>query len=241
MNPLQNLRLHVLPALAAAALLLPALGHAHDAWVDPGPKGYAVVFGHENEHTDFDPAKVKAITALDAQGRPLPVQQQPADKAVRVSAQGQPALWVLHFDNGFWSRAPGSAESKNLPRNEVPGATSGSHAVKFGKTVVAWSPVVGRPQNHRLEIVPLATTQPAAGQSLPVQVLWEGRPLAGARLVRAGAPKGTPPIEADTDGKAQVPVVAGLQMLSVARRVDRLDDPRANIDSVAANLVFSAP
>ncbi|WP_326542917.1 DUF4198 domain-containing protein [Pseudorhodoferax sp.] len=221
-----------------ALLLLPA--QAHDAWIESRGDGFAVVFGHSDEQTEFAADKVRSALAFDEQGRRLAVQQRPADKAVLLQAERTPALWVLHFDNGYWSKPPGSTTSQNRPRTEVPGATTGTHAVKFGKTVLAWAPVVMQAHGQRLEIVPLTATAPAAGQALPVQVLWDGKPLAQAKLVREGAPKGTPPVETDAHGKALVPVAAGRQMISVAQRVDLRDEPRADVYSAAANLVFSA-
>jgi len=229
------------PFLLFALLALPvSWALAHDAWVEPRNAGYAVVFGHDDEQIEFAAEKVRSIVALDARGQPLNVARGPAERAVQVSTAAAPAMWVLHFDNGYWSKAPGNERAQNLPRNEVPGATTGTHAVKFGKTVVTWSEAVTRVQGQRLEIVPLAGAAPAAGQELPVQVWWDGKPLAHAKLVHEGLPKGAPAIEADALGKARVAVVSGRQKLTVAHRVVLRDDPRADVYSAAANLVFTA-
>ncbi len=228
--------------VATAATLAAAPARAHDAWVvaDGDGSRATVVFGHAGELAAFDAAKVRSLVALDAAGQPLPLQRRAAADGAYAVAAPRAAMWMLSFDNGYWSKAPGSPTSENRPRTEVPGATTGTHAVKYGKTIVAWSPAVRQPQRQRFEIVPLTATPPTAGATLPVQVWWDGRPLAGAKLVRDGAPAGTPPVVANADGRADVPVVAGTQRIVVAHRVELRDEPRADVLSAAANLVYTA-
>lgn len=220
----------------AAALLsgLAAAAFAHDAWIEARGDGYVVLYGHGDKQESYASTKVKAVTAIDAKGAPLAMAKDAADP-VRVTVRGQPALLTLHFDNGIWTKTTDG--SKNLPKSEVPGAISATHSVKFGKTVLAWNVQTSQPQGQQLEIVPLAASAPAAGGSLPVQVLWEGKPLPGAKLVRSEYSK-EKPIETDADGKAAVPVAAGRQMIAVSHKKDLAGDPRADSYSVSANLGF---
>lgn len=229
-----------LQVLLAAALAGTALSaRSHDAWIAAKGEAYAVLYGHGEQVEAYAPAKVKSLSALDAKGAAIAVKRQDGSDAVRATLSQAPSLMTLHFDNGYWSKTAGAdATSKNLPKNEVPGAVSAVHSVKYGKTVFAWSAAVTKPQGQRLELVPLSSAAPAAGKSLPVQVLWDGKPLAGAKLVRAKYSKEAP-IEADAEGKAQVPVVAGEQTLSVNRKQDLANDPRADSESISANLVFT--
>ena len=233
-------RHHSLPVLAAVALTATVLSaQAHDAWVDTQGDAYAVIYGHADKAEAYAPAKVKALVALDAKGTPLAIKRQDSGEAVRATLPQAPSLMTVHFDNGYWSKAGDDQPSKNLPKNEVPGAVSAVHSVKYGKTIFAWSPAATKPQGQRLELVPLSAVAPTAGKSLPVQVLWDGKPLAGAKLVRAEYSKEAP-IEAGADGKAQVPVAAGKQTLSVNRKQDLANDPKADSESISANLVFTA-
>ena len=115
---------------------------------------------------------------------------------------------------------------------------SASFAVKFAKTVLAWNASVFKPVGQTLEIVPLAA--PAAGV-LPVQVLWEGKPLAGAKIVRPHDAKAAA-VETDADGKAAIAVgKKAMQMLSVNHRHGVTADPKTDVYSAEANLVFTAP
>ena len=157
---------------------------------------------------------------------------------MRLTIEGRAALLALTYDNGYWSRPPGAPASVNKPRNEVPGAESGAHVLKYGKTVVQWSPAVTRPLGQALEIVPLADLPPVAGDRLAVRVLWQGRPLAGARVLYGGVEARPPVARADDAGRAEVPVSGGSQFLSVSHRATLADDPRADSQSVSANLVF---
>jgi nickel transport protein len=210
---------------------------AHDAWIEPRDGAYVVLYGHGDKHEGYAPAKVKAVAAADGAGATLPLSLASGKEDARFTVQGQPALVTLHFDNGIWTKT--TEGSKNLPKNEVPGALSSSHSIKFGKTILAWTSAATKPQGQQLEILPLSATAPAAGGTLPVQILWEGKPLAGAKLVRSAYSK-EKPIEADADGKAAVPVTAGRQMVSVSQKQDLVGNPQADTLSVAANLVFEA-
>lgn len=219
--------------------LLPGLALAHDAWLEPAGGGFVVLYGHKGQADPYKPEKVRELQLLDASGQPLPSQRRVQAERVFVNAPSTPAMATLLFDNGFWSRTSMDTPSKNVPKNELPGAISGSHSLKTHKLVLSWGPVVAQPQGQRLEIVPQVQQQPAAGAMLPVQVLWEGKPLAGARLRRAELEK-DPGVQTDAQGEAAVPVAAGRQMLLVSHSVDLPGDPRADRASWSANLVFTA-
>lgn len=230
MNP----KRHSVATLLAGLLLAPPV-FAHDAWVEARDGSFVVLYGHGDKAEAYAPAKVQSLTAADAAGNPLGVKYEVATAPVAAKIGGQPALLALHFDNGYWTKTTDG--SKNLPKNEVPGAISAGHSVKFGKTVLAWSAAATKPQGARLEIVPLAASAPQAGKTLPVRVLWEGKPLAGAKIVRSGYGKEAP-IVADAEGRADVPVAAGRQMIVVNHKIVLANDPRADSYSAAANLVF---
>lgn len=224
--------------LFTVAAIVSSPASAHDAWIALPPAGPEIRFGHVGEPEALDATRVRQVEALDADGKVLTVVQVPGERAVRLTIEGRAALIALAYDNGYWTRAPGASASVNLPRNEVAGARSGAHVVKFGKTVVQWSPVVTRPLGQVLEIVPLAESAPAAGDRLAVRVLWQGRPLAGARVLYDSAAARPPVARADDTGRAEVPVSRGSQFLSVSHRAPLADDPRADSESVSANLVF---
>ncbi len=219
-----------------AALLLALLGtaaQAHDAWIEPAASGLSVVFGHDGKLETALPSKVLKAQAVDAAGQALPLKLD----GLKVAVDGKPSLLLLHYDNGFWSRTPEG--TKSGPKNEVPGAVSASHALKYGKTVQVWGAQASRVQGLPVEIVPQTAQAPAAGTQLPVQVLWDGQPMAGATLSwhEGGQDKDT---KADTQGRALLPVAKGRQMFSVSARRPIAGDARADTLSVSSALVFDA-
>ena len=219
--------------LLATQLASPAW--AHDAWVQPQDGRLVFLFGHAGKLEPATHAKVSALAAVNAAGQPLGAKLEPAAGALRVQVAGTPAVITSSYDNGFHSRT--KEGSKPGAMNEVPGALGASHAVKFGKTVLAWGPPALKAMGQPLEIVPLAAP---AGGVVAVQVLWQGQPLAGAKLTRFTADAQTP-VVTDARGQARVPVPAGVQMISVAHRQPITGDARADVLSAEANLVLAAP
>jgi hypothetical protein len=99
---------------------------------------------------------------------------------------------------------------------------------------------------QRLEIVPLRHPgQMRAGDTLPLQVLFDGRPLAG-RLVKLWHKRGarTELLRATTDAQGKVafaPSWPGAWMASVVQMVPAKDTPEADWDSFWGNLTFEIP
>lgn len=220
-------------AAALVLALLAAAAQAHDAWIEPAASGFTVVFGHDGKLETALANKVLKAQAIDSTGRALPLKLD----GLAVAVEGRPSLLLLHYDNGFWSRTPEG--SRSGPKNEVPGAVSASHALKYGKTVQVWDAQVSRAQGLPMEIVPQSAQAPAAGTRLPVQVLWDGQPLAGATLTwnDGGQDKDT---KTDAQGRAMLPVAKGRQMFSASARRPIANDTRADTLSVSSALVFEA-
>lgn len=217
-----------------AALSLPTL--AHNVWLEPDAGGgYLVQFGgHEGVLETFRPDKLKSVQAFDQRGRAIAVKIEPREGGVRVQPERQAALLAVHFDNGYFSRA-GEGPMVEKPMNENPGATSGVHAVKYHKTIIAWGAFAQKPLGQPFEIVPLAHQTPRAGQPLRVQALLDGQPAGGIRL--SLGEKGTP-VTTATDGTATVTPVAGINQLLAIRRAPMTSDARTTSLSYEYLLAF---
>ncbi|MDR1297220.1 MAG: DUF4198 domain-containing protein [Deltaproteobacteria bacterium] len=144
----------------------------------------------------------------------------------------------------YWTRTTtGRWEMK--PKNEVPGAVSCENAIENAKGIIAVDgdaagALATAAQGLPLEIVPLvhpATVK--AGQALPIQVLFEGKPLAGAEV--KARYNGFPGIASDTamaftdttdqEGKVNfVPLAAGEWIVLV-----RNDTPYSGPDTCDKN------
>ena len=221
--------------LFAAACTIAGAAAAHDAWIEPREGGFQVVFGHDGKLEPAAAAKIKSLAAINASGVALPVKIDAGDSP-KFTVGGQPTLLTLHYDNGFWSKT--TEGSKNLPRNEVPGAISSSHAVKFGKTLVVWGVAITKSQGQQLEIVPFVGEAPSIGGSVQVQVLWNGKPLAGAKLKSSEYSGTDKDIVANAEGKAAVPVVKGRNTIQVAHKLELPGDLKADVLNTSANLIF---
>jgi nickel transport protein len=225
-------------ALAAAALLTAAPATAHDVWIAPLADGWALRFGHADDTGPVDTTRLRQLAALDQRGQALKLQPVDDNGATRLHIErGEPALLTVHLDNGWWSRVAEGSRPQNVPMNQLPVAVSGVQSLKFGKTVLQWSELATRPQGQALEIVPLQPSPPRAGAALQVQVLHEGRPLAGARLRRGE--NDAAPLTTDSAGRASLTVGVGWQTLIASHRVPLTGDPRAQAVSMSATLVFA--
>lgn len=226
--------------LLLAALLL-AVGHAaaHTAWLEPDPAAagtYVVRFGgHEGKTESYPPEKLKSVQARDAQGATLAIVTVPRPDGVRVTARGTPALFTLHYDNGIYSRADGG-KSLPKPMNENPGATQGTHAVKYGKYIAAWGEVVTRPVGQPFEVVPLDAAPPRAGQPWKVRVLIDGKPASDIAVARDESSPDA--VKTDAEGVATIVPRAGQNKLWSGRRTPVSGDPRFTQLSIEYLLAF---
>jgi nickel transport protein len=212
---------------------------AHTAWIEPaGAQGFVLRFGgHEGKREPVDAAKLKSVLAFDAQGRAVQLQRSDGADGVHLQPQGEVALLALHFDNGFFSR-DAAGKSVNRPMNEVPGATQGTWAVKYGKTIVRWGEIATRPVRQPFEVVPLLAGAPRAGQPIEVRVLIDGQPAADIEVARGDA--GQDAVRTDAQGVARFVPQAGLNRLWAGRRTAVSGDPRYTQLSIEYALVFEA-
>jgi len=232
----------ILRSWVLAALVLAAAGTAaaHSAWLERDPQAanaFVVRFGHEGATERYAPERVISVQAFDPAGRVLPVQREAGPDGVRVTLATNPALLTLHFDNGHWSRVEGGTWV-NKPMNESPGATEGTRALDYGKTIVSWSEALTRPVGQPFEVVPLAAQPPRAGQPWQVRVLIDGRPAAGVDVALNAYAADA--VQTDADGVATLTPRPGLNRLWSGRRTPLVGDPRATRLSIDYLLLFEA-
>ncbi len=199
-------------AQGALVLCLAAWGlaaHAHSLWLIPEGGAYLIGYGHDLKNSAYAPGKVTRLAAYDAAGASLALTRTDSADAVRFTPPAKAALIVIDFDNGIWSRKEGD-KSLNLPMNKNPGATSGVHALKFHKTVLAWGAQATRAVGQRYEVLPLDAAAPAAGQAMRVRVLLDGKPVAGAKV---GNGEDADAQTTDADGVARYLPKAGHNLL----------------------------
>lgn len=229
--------MRLLPLLAVLTVAPPAL--AHDLWLEKDGKRWTLYQGHRlSSHAGADTLPYGSSFVSDA--RCLDVRGGPRPLAVLGTspwtASGDCAALRVDVSSGYWSKTPW--ETKNLPKNEVPGVLKSWLSTDSLKRLERWSPVFALPLGGGLEIAP--TTDPFAlkpGDKLVVRVTLDGQPRAGVPVAYHGDTRG----ETDPDGRVAIRLRhPGIQLISAS--VDMpLKDGKADVETRAATLEFELP
>ncbi|SDY87447.1 Uncharacterized conserved protein, contains GH25 family domain [Collimonas sp. OK242] len=173
-------------AAVAASLLVSAASHAHGIWFAQRNNQLALLYGIGAD--DLDMVKrfsmVKSIAGFDATGKPVPTSLIKTDHLILVDTENQPALVAAVLDNGTWSKTP---EGKWLKKgkDEVPDAVVSEQNYKYAVLIRGQmtAPLPLLP-GQTLQILPVDATLPALlGQSMKLRVMYQGKPVAGARVL----------------------------------------------------------
>jgi nickel transport protein len=155
-------------------------------------------------------------------------------------------VWTFSstYDNGFYVHAAdGHAIATTLA--DYPSAADSAHYLKYSKALLRiglMSHGYDRILGHRLELVPLANPfSVAVGVSIPIEVLFQGKPLAGA-TVEIGddqTARRNPEQKTDSLGIVQVPIDHhGWFRLAVTFRAPSKYPTLFRFDDLDASLVF---
>jgi len=213
---------------------------AHTAWLEPagGDGQYRVVFGgHEGKTEPYAASKVGAVSAFATNGAALAVERRDTADGVQLQVGGKAAVLLMRFDNGIWSK-PDGGRSVNKPMNEVAGATSGVHAMKYHKTIAQWTDSAFRAWGQPFELVPVELVQPQAGVPLKLRVLVDGKPAAGIKLA---IDEDAPGVTSDAEGLASIVPSAGFNKIWAGQRTEVKGDPRYTTLSIEYILGFEVP
>ncbi len=235
---------------AGFGFLAPSVAHAHDIVLVPKDNGLTVRYGHPKDWQPIDREKLIELQVLAPEGPG--VDRLGAVKRAGLDLQmaggiSRPSLVSARYDNGFWIEGAPGADGKPVWRNTgpfmTPTAKSVTLSVKFAKALsgTAADPATyGRTVGHLLELVPQKNPLAVkAGETLPVLVLFDGKPLADAGiensdLVRKLDEDKIPRYKTDGNGIAQVPLRAkGINTLAV--------DLQRTVDGSFSNGTRAAP
>ncbi|MBI2306273.1 MAG: DUF4198 domain-containing protein [Rhodocyclales bacterium] len=229
--------------VAALALASAAPGWAHGIWFAQRSGRLALIYGEGAEDVDVFKRlhKITAVGGADAAGRPVAVRLKAVDPMLFVDAEQAPAVVTATMDNGFWSRQP-SGQWVAKPRDEVPGATAAGRYLKYATHLAVLPDTeVGPAPGQAFQIVPVGAGFPRQkGQPLTVRVLYDGKPLAGARVwPDAVTDPDAVPLSTGADGTATLAVRnQGLNVVK-AEHVSGSDDPaRSDKTEHVATLSF---
>lgn len=200
-------------ALAAAALLAPLAGRAHDFWAERAGDGFVVRHGHPGGEL-LALGEVKAIRCGDGASPPRDVSARARVSPEEVRFSAACAVVTAFRDGGAWSLTPDG--EVNLPRSKVRDAVRSWTSRQYAKWVDARSSGAGAVVGDELELVPVTDLAKAGrGDKVTVRVLAAGRPIPGAAVAVGHRPLGR------TDSRGEIRLrlrEAGLESISTSIR-----------------------
>ena len=224
-------------ALLVAAFLLfqASSSSAHDYWIEQKPEGLMLVFGHGSQRLDLEGEKVTSVKAIDARGKELPVQKEKKDKGLLLDITGQPAMVTAIVDNGYWSKT--IYGWKEAPKRKASRVVEAIRQFFYTRALITWTDAAAvEIRGHNIAIVPLQDPFALrAGDPLQVRVLYHGNPLPDAEMY-GGEHHALG--KTDKEGILKVPLIPGVNLLSVQHKEKIKDDPDADMLDETATLTF---
>lgn len=214
---------------------------AHGVWFTRRCDAWQLALGEGYKDNAYTPQMVTNISGCDAEYNAVAVCAVSHENYITIDPPPNLSVGIVSFDYGIWSNQP-DGTWVNLPLNEVPGATIGTHALKYSVNYFAPVKKVQPIPELPLQIVPL--TDPSAikiGDFLTIQVLYKGKPMPHADLIPDLVNQHTVTVKTDDAGKAVVRVSHGTTnviAIEVACNYDKKTS-QATRDKICATLSFT--
>jgi nickel transport protein len=213
---------------------------AHDIWVEKKDGKVVVLYGHadKNKFESIEPAKIKEAKGFDKNGKDVAVKIVQDKGILSIAPAKDLAAVTLFFDGGFSVKT--TEGYKHVSKREVKEYIESMHSIKYDKTLFGWNKKFSKPLGMRLEIVPAKNPfDIKKGQALPVQVLFEGKPLVGATVRAQDYDGRRSELLSDKEGMANIVIEkAGIQIISARHKVPLKDNPDADKLSLGTALTF---
>lgn len=211
-----NIRILMAGVIAAHLVSLTNTAAAHGIYVAQRTDELTVVYGHLAQDGAYETKKVKSVEGITATGEKRTVNLTAGEKNVKLAAPDDVVVLSTTFDNGFWIKGP-DGKWQNVGKQQVSGGTESHQPLKYNTHILKSPGSALKPTGAPFEIVPLV--DPIAlklGSDLPVQVLLNGKPLAGAGVINDYINNAEAVTKADSDGKVTLKVTsAGLNVIGV--------------------------
>ena len=232
--PMKGITKLTIASLLAASLLAANVSSAHDYWIEKKGAGYAIVYGHGEQRTEYDPSTVKKVTVFNAAGKAVEFRKEMQGKVVMIKPSGNASLILVDLDSGYWSKT--IYGWKNLPKRKANRVVEALRSYHYSKSIIAWGEAVQKPmEGIKLDIIPQRNPfDLKAGEMLPLKVFFAGNPLAGVTIEGDHEKVAV----TDKDGIARVPLKKGRQLLTVERKEPLRGDLDADFISVTTTLTF---
>jgi uncharacterized GH25 family protein len=203
------------------AALVPMAASAHAIWFAQRAKQIALIYGVGAD--DLDSAKrlplIQSVGGFDADFKPVETKLRIAGPMVMVDSEGAPSLITAVMFNGIWCKLP-DGEWVKKGKDEVPNCLISEKNFKYTVHIAGpLSGIIPPIPDQVLQIVPAVKELPAKmGDGLKLIVLFHGKPVAGARVLRdmVNDPDAKPIM---TNSKGEVTIKVRNQGLNVVNAV----------------------
>ena len=219
-----------------AVLLLPSLAAAHDLWLEPGPAGYELRYGHAPGGHDgaatltYDADFVQRALCRSETGQ---TQELPLNSGYPAHFDAAcAALWV-EASSGVWTTTVQG--TLNAPPDGLSGVVRAWRSIESTKRLAAWHEDLSAPLGDGLELVPLHNPfDLEPGRKLRLLVTLGGQPQPGASVAYGGELRGV----SGADGQLNLRLrEAGLQFITASIRLPA-GEPGVNETIYATTLHF---
>ncbi|NWF97324.1 MAG: DUF4198 domain-containing protein [Nitrospirae bacterium] len=210
---------------------------AHDAWIQKKGDNFVIVYGHGSKLEPYDFSKIKDIKAYDVSGNSKKVSHKEGEI---IGAVHDAIIFTLFFDNGYWVNTTDGW--KNLTKREALQKglqiVIAERSLKFHKYFLKWAENFAKPLGIKYEIIPLKNPLLLkAGDSLPIKVLLDGKPVENASISTAESHDAV--AKTDKDGLANVIIKkTGFCLISAFTERQIENDPDADKLYLSANIAF---
>jgi len=225
----------------AILLLAPVLPvAAHDLWLEQEAGGYMLQQGHRTgahagaERVPYAADFVKQALCFDERGQSRPLAVATAYPA---KLDGECAALFVAASSGYWTKT--AWETKNAPKNGIPGVLKSWRSEDSVKRLNRWSAALAQPLTQGLEITPVADPfRSGVDDKIAVRVTLAGKPRANVPVAYDGATRGA----TNDDGTVVLKIRhGGLQMIAASLETPLDDDRRKSPwDGRADTLVRAA-
>ncbi len=193
---------------------------AHHLWVSKKDDLYSVCRGLMPERLDaYDASKVVEIKAIGKDGSILPIQRQDENHGAFFKIDDDIAMATVRCD---WGHRVNTTQGKKLmTRQEAEQAgfriINSFFSTQFCKSLFAESDEITKPVDIMFEIVPKENPfEKDVGKSLPVMVIFEGKPLADTSVYTEKGQE----VKTDQNGVALIKIEKkGMQLISAGHKV----------------------
>lgn len=226
--------------LGGLILTIPAFSSGHGIWIAERTGQTQLILGEGPEDLAYKPESVTSVQGFDSTYRNVPVESLNNGNSLAFIPSEKTAVLATTFDYGYWTKSS-EGSSVNKPMTEVPGAKSGTHAIKYNVSYLQSVDQTQEISNIPLQIIPMVDPLSLKrGDQLPLLIKKDGKPLANVPVIIDVVNNLDLTIMTNANGEATVTVPnQGLNVIGIEIAFPLRNDPKATQDKLFSTLSFT--